>query len=46
VPGKVYLRVCACDRAGNVGVSVTPEPVMTDVKIPEVLGVRLSKMTR
>jgi hypothetical protein len=42
VPAEVYLRVRVCDRAGNVGVCVTPEPVTTDVKIPEVLGVRLT----
>jgi hypothetical protein len=37
LPYRVYLRVVARDTAGNVGMDITPEPVLIDLQEPEGL---------
>jgi hypothetical protein len=34
MPLKVYLRITATDKAGNVGEAVTPQPIVVDMHKP------------
>ncbi len=46
VPCRVYLRASASDAAGNRTVAETREPVLIDLVKPEVLGVRMSAVSK
>lgn len=41
LPYRCYLRATAVDVAGNVGETITPEPVVTDTKVPTVTNVKI-----
>jgi len=36
VPFRLYVRVEAADRAGNVGSAQTPNPILVDLSKPKV----------
>jgi hypothetical protein len=39
VPPRMFVRVEAVDRAGNIGTADTPEEVIVDLKVPRVINV-------
>jgi hypothetical protein len=34
MPLKVYLKICAEDKAGNIGEAITPQPIVVDLHKP------------
>jgi hypothetical protein len=42
LPPKVFLRLTVRDTAGNTAVAQTHEPVLVDLSVPEVQGVKIS----
>ena len=46
IPPNVYLRLSVRDKAGNVSVAETKDPVLIDFSEPEVLNIGLEKISR